>query len=429
MRVHTAPPALFTLTILVLSSQSHSSNAPPFEVRDLETRNDQYIINPCPEFFGLPKQKCGDQPCGRDSKTRGVCDNIRLNGLQDQRCRFSKDCGDYCLCVPAFNPGYAQVAPAHPVQFIGIMCPEQYGLPKQKCSDPRCGGDSYYPGYCNNKLASGAQPAGCGSISCAHGVYCDCDNSPSPVSSNPWDGLTANTTWLSGTATLYSTWGTTASLSTTQSVLTPSSPSVVGISNTYLGVPTSSTSAPIPASFSQVSSTLLGTSSTSSQALIASLQPSVTSLSRYPSDNLGTGLITQTGPIWEPTVAPGPITSGGMIIPIIPIIPLIPPPAGFVPPPPGTPEPSEQCPADYQDTECAECGGEYGWCQHPPNQGCPCQDACTAGDNMPDCNDSQCEGEENKCTIVSAFSSGQGRQLTDIFRAHKKIVNVSLSVQ
>ncbi|CAF9927357.1 hypothetical protein IMSHALPRED_007194 [Imshaugia aleurites] len=115
----------------------------------------------------------------------------------------------------------------------------------------------------------------------------------------------------------------------------------------------------------------LGTSSSSSQAPVASPQPSGTSLSQSSSGSPDLGLITQTGPIWEPTVAPGPITSGGMIIPIIPIIPLIPPPAGFVPPPPGTPEPTEQCPADYQETECGECGGEYGWCQHPPNQGCP----------------------------------------------------------
>lgn len=398
MRAHTALPALITLAAVVLSSQSDSWNSPPFEVRDLGKRNDQYIINPCPEFLDLPKQKCGQQPCGRDSKIRGICDNIRPNGLQDQRCRFAGGCGDYCLCVPPPNPGYAQVAPAYPIQFIGIMCPEQYGLPKQKCSEPKCGGDTNYPGYCNNKLVSGAQGPGCGSPGC--GIYCDCDNSPGIVPSVSWT-LTANTTWLSGTATLYSTLGTT---------LTPSYflPSIAVLPSTVLGAPISSTS---------------------SEAPTPSSRASVTSLSPYSSESPDISLITQTGPIWEPTAAPGPITTGGMIIPIIPIIPPIPPPAGFVPPPPGTPEPTEQCPADYQETECGECGGEYGWCQHPPNQGCPCQDACTTGDNMPDCNDNQCEGEENKCTIVSSSCPSQGRRLVDTCRARKKIANVSPAVQ
>lgn len=40
-------------------------------------------------------------------------------------------------------------------------CPESYGLPMQKCSEPRCGGDVYYEGICDNILVSGAQGPGC----------------------------------------------------------------------------------------------------------------------------------------------------------------------------------------------------------------------------------------------------------------------------
>ena len=380
MRAPTPFSLFLTLGAVVLSSQSDSWQSPPFEVRHLEKRGDQYIINPCPEFLGLPKQKCGQSPCGKDT-VRGICDNIRLNGLQDQRCRNSGGCGDYCLCVPQPDARYAQVAPARPIQFIGIMCPEQYGLPKFKCSDPKCGGDSQYPGYCDKILVSGAQGAGCRSPGC--GVYCDCDNSPGPSASNSVT-LTANTTWVSGTDTLYSsTFDSTAPVSTTQQSSTFSSfvPSISGSSSTVIGGATSS----VPSSFPSATSRISGTSAASFQ-----------------SDGDGVTLITQsTGPIWEPTVAPGPTTSGGMIVPIIPIIPIVPPPAGFVPPPPGTPEPSEQCPADYQETKCEECGGEFGWCQQPPNAGCPCQEACTTGDDMPDCNDNQCEGQDSKCTIVS----------------------------
>ena len=48
---------------------------------------------------------------------------------------------------------------------------------------------------------------------------------------------------------------------------------------------------------------------------------------------------------------------------------------------------------------------------------------------MPDCNDSQCEGEDNKCTVVSSSCPGQGRWFVDTFRVRKKIANVSQAVQ
>lgn len=41
------------------------------------------------------------------------------------------------------------------------VCPERYGLPMQKCSDPKCGGDVYYKGICDNILVSGADGPGC----------------------------------------------------------------------------------------------------------------------------------------------------------------------------------------------------------------------------------------------------------------------------
>ena len=114
------------------------------------------------------------------------------------------------------------------------------------------------------------------------------------------------------------------------------------------------------------------------------------------------------------------IPNSGGIVPIIPIVPFPLPPAGFIPPvsepapvrtdcpqtyldrrqPPGTPNPDEETCPNPQDNECSKCGGEYGWCQHSPNAGCPCQEACTEGEYTPDCGDQQCEGDEdNQCTV------------------------------
>lgn len=325
--------------------------------------NEQYIINPCPEFYGAPIQYCQNFACGGDTKIKGVCDKIRLNNLQDRRCRFSGDCGDYCRCKPDRR---FQSGPAFAVQCISIMCPQQYGLPMMKCSDPRCGGNVYDTGICDNILVSGCQGPGCPKPGC--GVFCQCDPTPDPSSTYSLDFPTANVTWLPGTETLVPT------ASSMPPPIGRDTASIIFVTVPY--------------------ETALFSSSASTPTTTTSSTPAASS-------NPGVILITQsTGPIWEPTALPGPITSGGMIIPIIPFIPLVPPPAGFILPPPGTPEPTEQCPADYQETKCEDCGGEFGWCQHPPNQGCPCQDACTTGENMPDCNDDQCEGQDSKYTIV-----------------------------
>ena len=368
--------------------------------------NDQYIINPCPEFYGDPIQYCQDRACGGDTKIKGMCDEIRLNGLQDQRCRFSKDCGDYCRCKPDRR---FQSGPAYAVQCIQIMCPQQYGLPMMKCSDPRCGGDVYDTGICDNVLVSGCQGPGCPKPGC--GVFCQCDPTSDPSSTYRLDLPTANVTWLTGTETLLPTAApmppptgrdTESIIFTTvpyETALFPSSASTTvsgGFSSSTLASASSDSSS--VASLKSHNSIAKGSSP---QISITTTSLQMTSSTPAASDDPGVTLITQsTGPIWEPTAVPGPTTSGGMIIPIIPIIPPVLPPVGFVPPPPGTPEPSEQCPADYQETQCEDCGGQFGWCQHPPNQGCPCQDACTTDENMPDCNNNQCEGQDSKCTIV-----------------------------
>ena len=49
------------------------------------------------------------------------------------------------------------------------------------CSDPKCGGNVYYKGMCDNKLISGAQGPGCPRGGC--GIYCKCD--PSSAETDP----------------------------------------------------------------------------------------------------------------------------------------------------------------------------------------------------------------------------------------------------
>lgn len=146
----------------------------PKDSSGLEKRQAQYIINPCPEFFGNPPLYCSQIACGGDTKQRGICDKIRLNGLQEQRCRADGGCGTYCRCRPDtyFN------GPSYTVQYIGIFCPESYGLPLQKCSEASCGGDAYYEGICDNILVSGAQGPGCPKGGC--GIFCRCDTTPEP---------------------------------------------------------------------------------------------------------------------------------------------------------------------------------------------------------------------------------------------------------
>ena len=156
----------------MMESFVHSHHMPR---NSLEKRQAQYIMNPCPEFFdGNPPLYCSQPACGGDTKQRGICDNIRLNGLQEQRCRTDGGCGTYCRCRP---DQYAN-GPSYTVQYIGIFCPESYGLPLQKCSEASCGGDAYYEGICDNILVSGAQGPGCPKGGC--GIFCRCDTTPGP---------------------------------------------------------------------------------------------------------------------------------------------------------------------------------------------------------------------------------------------------------
>ena len=172
------PAILIGLFLYAVDSQNidsfvHSHHMPR-DSSNLEKRQAQYIVNPCPEFFDdTPPQYCSQIACGGDTKQRGICDNIRLNGLQEQRCRLDGGCGTYCRCRP---DEYANIGPSYTVQYISIFCPESYGLPLQKCSEPLCGGDAYYEGVCSNILISGAQGSGCPSGGC--GIFCLCDTSP-----------------------------------------------------------------------------------------------------------------------------------------------------------------------------------------------------------------------------------------------------------
>ena len=170
---------LFSLFLCMVESQKSDSfvhsHHKPKDSSGLAKRQAQYIINPCPEIFdGNPPQYCSQTACGGDTKERGICDNIRLNGLQEQRCRLDGGCGTYCRC----RPDEYTTGPSLTVQYIGIFCAESYGLPLQKCSEPSCGGDAYYEGICSNILVSGAQGPGCPKGGC--GIFCRCDTSPGP---------------------------------------------------------------------------------------------------------------------------------------------------------------------------------------------------------------------------------------------------------
>ncbi len=103
-----------------IDSSVHSHHMPK-DFSGLEKRQAQYIINPCPEIFdGNPPQYCSQAACGGDTKKRGICDNIRLNGLQERRCQFDGGCGTYCRCRPdEYTNG-----PSSTVQYIGIFCAE-----------------------------------------------------------------------------------------------------------------------------------------------------------------------------------------------------------------------------------------------------------------------------------------------------------------
>lgn len=170
---------LFIWFLWIVDSQEiHSfvrSHHMPRDFSGLEKRQAQYIINPCPEVFdGNPPQYCSQAACGGDTKERGICDNIRLNGLQERRCQLDGGCGTYCRC----RPDQYTNGPSTTVQYVGIFCPESYGLPLQKCSENSCGGDAYYEGICSNILVSGAQGPGCPKGGC--GIFCRCDTLPGP---------------------------------------------------------------------------------------------------------------------------------------------------------------------------------------------------------------------------------------------------------
>lgn len=167
--------------------------------RALKRRNQQVIFNPCPEFLGgmNARQSCQSFRCGGDTKIKGVCDKLWLGGLQDDRCYQQGGCGSFCLCVP--DSRYAN-GPSVAVQFIGIQCPETYGNPKQKCSDPQCGGNVYFPGFCDNILVSGAQGPGCPRPGC--GQFCECDpTDDTTLSKSSSLPETSTSFWLTGTTT------------------------------------------------------------------------------------------------------------------------------------------------------------------------------------------------------------------------------------
>ena len=141
--------------------------------RTLEKRRDQQVIfNPCPEFLGGMRARQSSQSlrCGGVTSTKGVCDKLWLGRLQDDRCYAQGGCVSFYLCIP---DSYYANGPSIAVQFIGIQFPDTYGLPKQKCSDLDCGGDVYFPGFCENILVSGAQGPGCPKPGC--GMFCQCD--------------------------------------------------------------------------------------------------------------------------------------------------------------------------------------------------------------------------------------------------------------
>ena len=96
-------PSLVIFAALSLSSLSGSTDVPRFEVRGLVESGCQFLINPCPEFLNLPKQKCGTPLCG-DYWQTGRCTVKRLNGCQDQYCRAHGGCG-----IGTYSPDYSVV--------------------------------------------------------------------------------------------------------------------------------------------------------------------------------------------------------------------------------------------------------------------------------------------------------------------------------
>lgn len=98
------------------------------------------------------------------------------------------------------------------------------------------------------------------------------------------------------------------------------------------------------------------------------------------------------------------ISDGNGKVPLI--IPFPPPPPGFSFPPEGVPNPHDQdsCPEDFTDTWCKDCKDKSGWCTEGPRAGCPCRDECPDddSDDVPQCKNEICLGEDGKCTTVSS---------------------------
>ncbi|OOQ87360.1 hypothetical protein PEBR_17159 [Penicillium brasilianum] len=106
--------------------------------------------------------------------------------------------------------------------------------------------------------------------------------------------------------------------------------------------------------------------------------------------NTGCGLICEC--ISEETGKPG---TG-----LPPIIPFPLPPAGFVVPPAGVPNPKTPCQEDYTKTSCKDCKALEGWCTVGDNAGCPCKEECPSDDKKPKCSDDGCKGDDKgACTI------------------------------
>ncbi|KAL4969560.1 uncharacterized protein BDV14DRAFT_195824 [Aspergillus stella-maris] len=84
-----------------------------------------------------------------------------------------------------------------------------------------------------------------------------------------------------------------------------------------------------------------------------------------------------------------------------PVIPFPLPPAGFVPPPAGVPNPEKICNEDFTQTSCKGCEPKEGWCTKGDNAGCPCREDCPADDDdsQATCSADDCKGEKGSCTI------------------------------
>lgn len=189
---------LFAFLLLRLASCSVVADRKRVEIIQergvLKPRQAQFIVDPCPEFFGDAPAFCSDSKCGGDTVQKGICDGKRLNGLQNRWCQQQGGCGVHCKC----QPDRGRTGPSKVGQWIGIFCPESYGDPTKKCD--QCGGDAYFKGYCDDILVSGAQGPGCPKGGC--GIICKYDDTPGP---DPTLQPIPSTEWLTGSGTGFPT--------------------------------------------------------------------------------------------------------------------------------------------------------------------------------------------------------------------------------